>query len=440
MSLLDPTLEKIFAEDKKLLEETDIPIVTVSASFKEDLKRLHGYSSNNSLSDVVFSRAHYSMALGVAMKAWKSKIKPKKAWLIDPTNYVASKQWLNIALTETIGKTIARNRVLKVFKDVIDTFGRKKLPILKGITPPLLHLTARIDKPIISFHIAAGNLLASQGKSVIQVVTDPHVRDEYVTYAHLKRMFYCVFDANTKLEFLEKARFNNVAIDSSRVIITGPPVDPRIIESRKKKNAWRSGPLKLCITTGGLGTNKKEILDAVEQLLPELRKRPFPYQLIVYTATHKDMYEAVSELAATYRVPVGDPDDSKAKLRILHHPQIMDANELLITHAFGWADGFITKPSGDMAYDAVAAGCFLLTLKEWGPWEENVRAVFEQKSISRKAELNHLVPQLEVLTNTHSKSRSWVEIAMHNALTIEPLFLQGAEKIIDVYEKVSQES
>lgn len=440
MSLIDPALEQVFQEDKKLLETTALPIVTVSASFKEDAKKLHGLQHNETSKDVVFSRAHYSMAIGVAMKAWGTSIKPEKAWLVDPTNFVASKQWRSIAITETIGKTLARYSILKLLKDIVDKFGRKKLPILDSITPPLLYLTQKVKTPILSLHIATGTILAEQGKTVVQVVTDPHVRDEYTTHAGSKKMTYCVFDANTKLEFLEKARFNGIDVDPNRVVITGPPVDPRVVAARKNKVAWRSGTLRLCLTTGGLGTNKDEILDIVEQLLPELKKRTDKYQLLVYTATHEDIYDQVVKLAEQYQVTVGDISDSNAKLRVLYHPQIMDANELLITHAFPWAHGFITKPSGDMAYDAVASGCFILTLKEWGEWEHNVRVVFEQKQISRKLEIEHVVPQLEVLMDTSSKSRSWIEQAMHNALTIDSLFLNGAEKIIDTYKSVSSKN
>lgn len=440
MSLLDPALEKVFEEDKKLLEKTEIPIITVSASFKEDLKKFHGLNYNETAKDTVFSRAHYSMAIGVAMEAWGKTIRPEEAWLVDPTNFVASKQWRGIAITETIGKTLARYSILKLLKDIVDKFGRKKLPILDSITPPLLYLTQKVKKPILSLHIATGTILAEQGKTVVQVVTDPHVRDEYTTHAGSKKMTYCVFDANTKLEFLEKARFNGIDVDPNRVVITGPPVDPRVVAARKHKVPWRSGSLKLCITTGGLGTNKDEILDTVEQLLPELKKRSDKYQLLIYTATHEDIYNQVLKLAEQYQVAVGDVTDTEATFRVLYHPQIMDANELLIKYAFPWAHGFITKPSGDMAYDATASGCFILTLKEWGEWEHNVRAVFEQKQIARKLEIEHVVPQLEVLTDTSSKSRSWVEQAMHNALTIDPLFLHGAEKIVETYKEVSSKS
>lgn len=435
MNLFDTSLDTAFKEDKQLLTNTKIPVVTVSASFKEDIKRLHGLKSNNTTEDVVFSRAHYSMALGIVMQAWCNGIDPKEAWFVDPTNYVASKQWRSIALTETIGKTIARYPILKTLKDIVDRFARKSLPILKSITPPLLYLTHDIHKPILSLHIATGNILLGQGKTVVQVVTDPHVRDEYVQFAHLPHAYYCVFDANTKLAFLEKAAFLEVDVDPRRVIITGPPVDPRIVEARKKKMPWRSGTLKLCITTGGLGTNKDEILDAVEQLLPELRKRPTPFQLLVYTATHDDIYEQLLNLAKEYHVSVGDLDDEEAKLRIIYHPQIMDANELLIQYGFPWADGFITKPSGDMAYDAAASGSFILTLKEWGEWEHNVRVVFEQKQIAHKLEIEHVVPQLELLMSSQSRSRSWIESAMSNAMTLEPLFLKGAENIIETYRK-----
>ena len=275
--LLDPILEKALAQDKANLEKTKVPIVTVSASYKEDVKGMFGYPEDETITDVVFSRAHYSMAAGVAVQAWGECMDHKKAWVVDPTNYVSHKNWGSIELTENIGKLLARQPLLKRLKDLVDSFGRSKLPILSSITPPLFHLTGDVTRPILSFHIASGNILAEQGRTIVQMVTDPHVRDEYVNNADKDNFYLLVFDENTKTEVLEKAKINKKDLNPDRVIVTGPPVDPRIVAAQKNKRAWRSGPLKIAITTGGLGTNKKEIKQLLEQLLPQLRRHPQRY-------------------------------------------------------------------------------------------------------------------------------------------------------------------
>jgi hypothetical protein len=438
-ALFDTALVKTLAEDKQFLESTALPIITVSATFREDLKRLHHLTNNNTDRDTVFSRAHYSMALGVAIQAWGGRLDPNKAWLVDPTNYVSHEDWLSVSLTEQIGQQIARHPLLKLLKDFVDKFGRKKLPILGSITPPLLYVTEKIQQPILSFHIAAGNILALNGKKVIQMITDPHVREEYVENAAKGNIRFCVFDEATKFEFLEKAALHNKNVNPDHIIVTGPPIDPRVVAVREKKYAWRSGPLKLCITTGGLGTNKQEIRKILEQLLPELRRRPSPYRLIVYASTHTDIAEMVRELASKYRVPLDAIGDRSARLRLLYHPQIVDANELLVTYAFPWAHGFLTKPSGDMAYDAVASGSFVLTLAEWGEWEENIRKIFEQKGISRKANVENIGEQLEFLMSARGRSQSWIETAMLNAAKIDRLFLQGSKKILQAYKNFAEE-
>jgi hypothetical protein len=431
-SLLDPALEKTLNQDKKLFAQTELPIVTVSATFREDLKAYYGLPDDNFTPDVVLSRAHYSMALAIALTAWGKRVDPDKAWIIDPTNYVSSKDWQRVIFTEQVGKTLARWPLLKHLKDLVDQFGRSKLPILGGIMPPLLHLTAGVDKAILSLHIAAGNILIEQGKAVVQVVTDPHVREEYLLHADRRNMHFCVFDEATQLEFLEKAAALGKKIDYSRVIVTGPPIDPRIIAARRTKNPWRSGPLKLCITTGGLGTNKAEIKRILEQLLPLLRKRPNPIQLMVYAGTQHDIAEMVQHLARKYRISIDPMDDIHADLRLLYHPQIVDANEMLVEYGFPWADCFITKPSGDMAYDAAAAGCCILTLQEWGVWEHNIRERFEQLGISRAVQLPHMVEQLQVLMSSRGRSQSWIETAMHAAFNLDRRHLHGAENIITV--------
>ncbi|MFH2022066.1 MAG: hypothetical protein ABIJ33_02170 [Patescibacteria group bacterium] len=441
--LLDPALVKTFAKDKQYLEATQLPIITVSASFKEDVKGFHGLPEDETIQDVVFSRAHYSMAVGIATQAWGKTMDYKKAWIVDPTNYVAHKDWKSIQLTEIIGKTLARHRYLKLIKDFADKFGRNKLPILDSITPPLLHLTQHIKRPILSLHIATGNILAGLGKIVLQVITDPHVRYDYLTHAEKPNMYFCVFNDKTKQDLLEKATLIDKKVDPKRIFVTGPPVDPRIIQARQNKKAWRSGPLKLCITTGGLGTNKDEILELLTHLLPELRRRQPDYRLLIYAATHQDIVNEVTELAQKMRVKVSPITDQRAKLRIAYHPQIVDANELLIKYGFPWADGFMTKPSGDMAYDAVAAGCFLLTLQEWGEWEYVIREIFETKDISRTAVVDQIATQLAVLTNAEGKSQSWVELAMINAHKIDQidkLFLHGAENIIQTYHSLEKNS
>lgn len=438
-NLFEPVLERIFKEDKRYLEETDIPIITVSGTYHEDLKKWHGLPNNETDSDIVFSRAHYSMALGIATQVWGKTQNRKKAWIADPTNYVSKENWSSLELTETIGKAIARHDILKTIKGIVDKFGRKKLPILNSITPPLMYLTQNINKPILSLHIAAGNILIQQGKTVLQVITDPHVREEYLDYVESGLITYCVFDEKTKQDVLEKATILKKRIKPEQVIVTGPPVDPRIVKARSKKIPWRSGPLNLCVTTGGLGTNKGEILSLLHNSLTDLKAHSSTH-LMLYASTHEDIFQACKDLCTEhsldYRVisDQSDPITKNQRISILYHPQLVDANELLIKHAFPWAHGFVTKPSGDMAYDAVAAGCFLLTLNEWGEWEHNIREIFEQKGISRVLHHEAFTQQLDALKNASGKHQSWIERAMHAAHTIDPLFLKGCEEIVKTYK------
>jgi hypothetical protein len=434
--LFDTNITRTLAADKQYLEHTQVPIITLSASFREDLKRMHGLANNETDPDVVLSRAHYSMALGVAQEAWQGKVDPKKCWIVDPTNYVSKDDWLSVRMTEEVGKTIARHSFLKKAKDLVDRFGRKKLPILDSITPALLYLSERIERPILSFHTSVGNVLAGQGKRVFQMVTDPHIREDYLDFGELPTKYWFVFDDKTKIELLEKAALIDKEIDSERIVVTGPPIDPRIVAARTKKNPWRSGPLRLCITTGGLGTNKSEILHLLNTLLPELHKSHCPYELLVYVSTQRDIYTEVLATAGKHQITVSPLAKTDAKLRVMYHPRIVDANELLIKYGFPWAHGFITKPSGDMAYDAVAAGCFLLTLQEWGVWEVSIREHFEHLDISRRLLLDDAVDQLEVLMSAQAKAQSWIEGAQRTAQSLPASFTSGAKTILKTYKQL----
>lgn len=463
MPILESALRKTKKLDAQYLAHTKVPIVTVSSTYREDLKGLHNFPENDLTKDIVFSRAHYSMALGVALEAWGKHLDPAKTWIVDPTNYVAPKQWGGIVSTELIGKILARYPSLKKLKDLVDKFGRQKLPILGSITPPLLSLTQNIEKPILSFHIAAGNILLEKGKTVFQMVTDPHVREDYLAHSEKPHAFYGVFDERTKEEFLEKALKLGKEVDKDRVIVTGPPIDPRVLEARSEKSPWRTNqPLKICITTGGLGTNKPEIKKIMEQLLPELKKDETQFEVMVYAGTHADIRDMLitqaraADVAYSEITPVDPaqftvgkeitlkpqrPNLKHAPLRILYHPQIIDANELLIAYGFPWADVFISKPSGDMAYDAIASGAALLSLAEWGEWEHNIRMKFEKHEVSKEADIEDIVKQLNSLMKPHGSQGPWIQHAQHVARTIEKqdsYLRMGARNILKAVEHLSK--
>lgn len=483
-------LTSIYQADKKLLEQTQVPIFTVSASFIEDLKGLHHHRERDTSTDIVLSRAHYSMALGVAMQAWGKQIDPKRAWLVDSTNYVGIKAFQGVKLTHLIGKTIARWSILKTLKDLVDKFGRSKMPILDNVTPPTIYLGSGIRKPILSMHIVTGNILASEGKKVVQMITDPHIRSDYLQNAHLPNMHFLVFDEATKADFFKVAKNIGKKIPTdqiaNKVTVTGPPVDPRIVACNANKTVWdATRPLRICLTTGGLGTNKTEIKSILEQILPVLKQQALGQktdlvktELIFYAGTHKDHKDMAVLIAEqhqlAYRVIMPkDPADFaiNAKIKsnkmkdepkltdfrfsIIYHPQIVDANELLIEQAMPWTDLFISKPSGDMAYDAVVSGAALLTLKEWGEWEYNVRAVFEKNGTAQIAETDQIVAQLIKITSNQSSLRteaptsaprpipttielansSWLAQAMRNSKKLPSNFYHGAENILKAVGK-----
>lgn len=461
MPMLNSSLRKTQKLDKKYLTRTKFPFVTVSGTYREDLKGLHQLEENDLTRDIVLSRAHYSMTIGVAVEAWKSKLDPHQAWIVDPTNYVTNQNWKTIVITETIGKILARFPLLKKLKDLVDKFGRQKLPILESIRQPLITLTKDINKPILSFHIAAGNILLDKGKTVFQMITDPHVREDYLTNCDKEHAYYGVFDEKTKQEFLEKAEKLGKTADPKKVIVTGPPIDPRVLESRNYKSPWNNKkPLRICLTTGGLGTNKPEIKQILTQLLPELKKDQPKFELVVYAGTQADIKNMVIDLARKAEVnyaeinPVDPAQFEIGKkvalkpelykhfsqpLRILYHPQIIDANELLIAYGFPWADLFISKPSGDMAYDAVASGAALLTLAEWGEWEHNIKVKFQGHEVAQEANVEQIVKQLEKITHATPTKSAWIQHAQHLARTIEKhdrYFRTGAKNILKTVEKL----
>ena len=431
---MDEELKTILDKERKLLEESEVPIATVSATFFDQIEEQHAYQFKRE--EIVFSRAHYSQALSLLIAAGEAK---KSFWFVDPTNFVAAEDWQKVLVTEKIAEAVARHETLKKLKDIIDTRARDKLPISDAIKDTILYLFENVKLPIASFHYETGNLLAEAGKTVLQAVTDPHVRPQYLKNADKETLHYAVFDDKTKIELLEGAQREGKKLNPDRVVVTGPPVDPRIVEARKNKSPAsladrlaRNQPLKLAITTGGLGTNKGEIETILKQLSPLLTSTPPRIQLVCYAGTHEDFAGMFGLFADGIKVKVGNEYDPDATYRILRGMGIMDANEKLVNWMFPWADGVITKPSGDMAYDSAAAGCFLLLMEPWGEWEERIQETFEQRGVARRATPETFESQLQALVEPAiHEHETWFTHAVEQALKLDPIFLTGAKNILD---------
>ncbi|PIR99014.1 hypothetical protein COT87_01730 [Candidatus Collierbacteria bacterium CG10_big_fil_rev_8_21_14_0_10_44_9] len=431
----DLSFRRTAHEERHLLETVEVPIVTVSATFKKELEAEFGEKIPEDSPDVTFSRAHYSMANAVVVAATKKK---KTFWMIDPTNYVSAKDWPKIMFTERMGHLIARSPLLKELKDMIDTRLRNQLPLTTAIREPLTYVTARVKRPIISLHYEAGNTLLENGKTVLQVVTDPHVRPQYLTHADNHKLTWAVFDEKTKARIIELGFILGHKIDEKRVTVTGCPVDPRIILKDKNTaiTGYKHRPLRLAITTGGLGTNKGEIESLLTNLAPAIKKGAI--HIAAYSGVHEDFLTMFTTFARVHHIKLGELNDPQSPFRVFHGNDIVDANELLLDYVFPWADGFITKPSGDMAYEAIAAGCFLLTLHPWGEWEENIRAVTEGMGVSIRADIENITAQFQAITTVPvEKNKPWVELALTRAQHHAKSISQGAFNILKLHKKLS---
>lgn len=421
-------------EERHLLETVQVPIVTVSATFRDELGKEFGEKPQEETSDVTFSRAHYSMANAVAVGAVHNK---QTFWMIDPTNYVSAADWPKIMFTQRMGRLIARNPMLKELKDLMNSRLRNQLPLTAAIRTPLTYVTGRVEHPIISLHYEAGNILLENGKTVLQVVTDPHVWPQYLTHANNPKLTWAVFDDKTKAELIELAYILGHKVDEARVTVTGCPVDPRILTKDKNRTttAFKSRPLRLAITTGGLGTNKDEIETLVTHLAPAIKQGRI--HLVGYAGVHDDFESMFTTFARLHRLKLGKTSDVSAPLRVLRGSDVVAANELLLDHVFPWADAIITKPSGDMAYETVAAGCALLTLKPWAAPEENIRAYFEEKGVSVRIRATDIVAQLTALTTLPvEKNKPWLELALGRAQKLAPGLGQGVYNILRLHKQL----
>ncbi len=430
----DLDLKEAIHEERHLLENAEVPIITVSATFRKELADKYK-SIVHTPADVVYSRGHYSMAEAVRQQAL---LMEKAVHLSDPTNFVSKEDWKKIEFTESVGLLVARYKFLKMLRDKVDKVMRGKLPIKEAITPPLLYLTGRTPCPIISMHYEAGNILTENGKVVVQAVTDPHVHRQYLdalpdmTETGSKEKFiditYAVFDEDTKKQFFELAKELNKKLTKDQVVVTGPFVDPRIaVIGETEKSLRNDQPVNIAITTGGLGTNLNEIKQVLESFSPLLRP-PEKIRLFLYAATHRDFRDYFEDFAERNHIRVGNMDDGDARIRILYEDSIIDGNENIIKYMFPWAHGVITKPSGDMAYDAAASGSFLLFLGPWGSWEENVQHIFENKGIGFDLDINNAREQLDELVRNGK-----INSALKAAHNLPELYREGCRNLINLH-------
>lgn len=414
-------LEQALHAERHQMSQVYIPITTVSATFRKELADKY-HLTIHPHADVVFSRAHYSMAQALVQQA---ALDGHTAHLVDPTNFVSESDWSKIEFTETVGQAIARNSLLKWLKDKVDLVARNKLPLSQAIKSPLLYITAKTIRPIISLHYETGRLLAHAGKTVLQVITDPHVRPQYVQFANHANASYAVFDAPTRQTFFKLAQDLGLQVPSNRVTVTGPPIDPRIARIRSHpKKIVKHQPINLGITTGGLGTNLNEIKQVLQEFAPLLAS-PEKIRLFLHAGSHRDFRNFFEDFALANSIRIGNLDDTQARIRILYEDSIIDANENLIKYMFPWAHGLITKPSGDMAYDAAAAGCFLLFLEPWGEWEVNVQNIFLGNGVAHDLDISQPKQQFTSLL-----SRQLLAKSLTSAHNLPPLFRTGASNIL----------
>lgn len=439
----DLALKTTLHNERHLMEAVDVPIVTIAATFQAIFPEFE-----KKRQEIVYSRAHFSQALACLVAASRLN---KSSWLVDPSNYVSSKDWPKVMLTEKIAEILARFDILKTMKSILDKQAGGHLPIATAIDDPLLYATDRVTRPILSVHYATGNILAASGKKVLEIVTDPFVRPSYLEYAHQDHTFFAVFDLATKKEFLKKAHhspnFTQKSLTSlkKRVFVTGPPVDPRIVDVRQLKHPkdLESRPLRLAITTGGVGTNKEEIKLLLTTLAPRLMGLPAQagktntLELILYAGTHPDFVKMYYEFARRHGLELGKLKDESARLRLITAPHILDANELLIKYVFPWADAIVTKPSGDMAYDSVASGCALLLITPIGDWENRIRDIMLKKGCAVDVKAPNFAAYLTELEQPKA-GISTLQTLIQKSLVINELYLSGATKIVKTLLSLSK--
>jgi hypothetical protein len=155
-----------------------------------------------------------------------------------------------------------------------------------------------------------------------------------------------------------------------------------------------------------------------------------------YAGTNSDHAQMVQNVAQEHGVKISPPHERQAALRLLTADDIVDANNLLLAYGFPWADVVYTKPSGDMAYDAVAAGCAVFFLKPWGDWERNIQGILTNAGVAQITDLESVTEQLLEAVN-RDYAKPWLEEALEKTRLQSPEFYQGARNILQAAQQVA---
>ena len=100
---------------------------------------------------------------------------------------------------------------------------------------------------------------------------------------------------------------------------------------------------------------------------------------------------------------------------------------------FPWAHTIITKPSGDMAYEAVAAGCTLLFLEPWGEWEENIKKRFIKNSCAYELNTRNVHKQLLYFFDHNHFGK-----ALTKVVNLPTVYRQGATNIVKLQQRIAK--
>ncbi len=349
------------AQDKaKMLADTSkIPILTASEVGNSR------YDTRTS----PLSRAHATIAQSVAQV-----LNGATDVYVDVLQYVNNRDFLKFEKLARRAKRVASSPRLH------DVYNRYS-PLIRRIVNPDKKVQPVVDyfaksiasrgdnTPVITTHYSVGNALLESlkargdGRSVVHYVTDPsHIHTQYLKHKDDPRTHYFVFDKATA------SALEDAGVDADKISVTGFSTHPDLSPAEARSVADRK--LRVGIFTGGVGTNRAEIETIVQNFNPENQ------QLVVYCGTHTDIMESslglVSRNLRTKIVPAQNFQES----------DIGDEHIVFVVgtslegavpasyKVLNWSDVVATKPSGDIAIEAVLSGHPVIPLSHWGVQED----------------------------------------------------------------------
>jgi hypothetical protein len=304
----------------------------------------------------------------------------------------------------------------------------------------VLELVEKVDKEtvIVVFHYGVAKTLIEAGYSVLVAVTDPSAElthagyYDFLTEENKDKVCYGTMDQLTKEWLIE-----NGGVKQENIREVGSFVSPKLVKAGKSKVENRLKHWEECmngekkfhvgIFTGGLGTNFWEMRDVVLSLVPLVEEEKL--KISVFFNMNTDLRDHLKDI-----LNKNDYTNKSIEVYASRDKDELNKKSIEILQA---ADLVFTKPSGDKAFETLAAGCIPMFLFPLHPHEVRIREYVYQTGVGIEAEEYHYLHQVKKVLFNQEVYAENIYLTHHPEKDqVKPISHQGEELLLEFYQQI----